>query len=164
MLQKVSEPKEVWRTIFIFLSIVTITSALFHYAIVNLYPSSIYIGGLMWCPALAAIVTLKLKRRSVSSLKWNWGNWKYISLSYFVPALFVLITYLFIWSFSLGGLPNGQMILDWAEELGLAGIGTLSPTFSVIVAVILLGIVGLIRAMATKRLRLHNLITFLKNK
>ena len=67
MLQKVSEPKEVWRTIFIFLSIVTITSALFHYAIVNLYPSSIYIGGLMWCPALAAIVTLKLKRRSVSS-------------------------------------------------------------------------------------------------
>tara|TARA_R110000744_G_scaffold208401_1_gene327045 strand:- start:14565 stop:15419 length:855 start_codon:yes stop_codon:yes gene_type:complete len=149
MLQKVSEPKEVWRTIFIFLSIVTITSALFHYAIVNLYPSSIYIGGLMWCPALAAIVTLKLKRRSVSSLKWNWGNWKYIRLSYFVPALYVLITYLFIWSFSFGGLPNGQMILDWAEELGLVGIGTLSPTFSVIVAVILLGTVGVIRAMAT---------------
>ena len=149
MLQKVSQPKEAWKTIFIFLSIVTITSSLFHYAIVNLYPSSIYIGGLMWCPALAAIVTLKLKRRSVSSLKWDWGNWKYIRLSYFVPALYVLITYLFIWSFSFGGLPNGQMILDWAEELGLVGIGTLSPIFSVIVAVILLGTVGVIRAMAT---------------
>ena len=164
MIQQDLVRKEAWKAIFTLLVFLTIMSATFHYAIVNLYPSSIYIGGLMWCPALAPIVTLKLKRLSISSLKWDWGNWKYISLSYFVPALLVLITYLFIWSFSFGGLPNGQMILDWAEELGLAGIGTLSPTFSVIVAVILLDIVGLIRAMATKRLRLHNLITFLKNK
>ena len=112
MLQKVLENKEAWRTIFIFLFIVTITSTLFHYAIVNLYPSSIYIGGLMWCPALAAIITLKLKGRTVSSLKWDLGNWKYIRLSYFVPALYVLITYLLIRSSSLGGLPNGQTILD----------------------------------------------------
>ena len=149
MLKKVSERKEAWRTIFIFLTIVTITSALFHYAIVNLYPSSIYIGELMWCPALAAIVTLKLKGLPVSSLKWDWGNWIYIRLSYFVPALYVLITYMCIWFFSLGGFSNEQMVLDWAKELGLVGIGTLNATFSVIVAVILLGTVGVIRAMAT---------------
>ena len=149
MLKKVSERKEAWRTIFIFLTIVTITSALFHYAIVNLHPSSIYIGELMWCPALAAIVTLKLKGLPVSSLKWDWGNWIYIRLSYFVPALYVLITYMCIWFFSLGGFSNEQMVLDWAKELGLVGIGTLNATFSVIVAVILLGTVGVIRAMAT---------------
>ena len=107
---------------------------------------------------------LKIEKTIYFFFEMGLGKWKYISLSYFVPALLVLISYLFNWSFSFGGLPNGQMILDWAEELGLAGIGTLSPTYSVIVAVILLGIVGLIRAMATKRLRLHNLITFLKNK
>jgi membrane protease YdiL (CAAX protease family) len=149
MLKNVSELTETWKTIFIFLTIVTITSALFQYAIVNLYPSSIYIGGLMWCPALAAIITLKLKGRSISSLNWNWGNWKYIRFSYLVPALYVCITYVLIWLFGLGGLPNGKMILDWAKELGLVGIGTLSPTFSVIVALILLGTVGVIRAMAT---------------
>lgn len=149
MQKKISEGKEAWRTIFIFLFIVTIISALFHYAIVNLHPSSIYIGGLMWCPALAAIVTLKLKGRSVSSLNWDWGNWKYIRLSYFIPALYVLITYILVWLFGLGSLPNGKMIFDWAEELGLVGMGTLSTTSEVIVAVILLGTVGVIRAMAT---------------
>lgn len=149
MQKKVTKRKEVWKTIFIFLTIVTILSSLFHYAIVNLYPSRIYVGGLMWCPAIAAIITLKLKGRSISSLNWNWGNWKYIRLSYFIPALYVLITYILIWLFGFGGLANKEMILDWAEELGLIGIGTLNPTFAIIVAFILLGTVGVIRAMAT---------------
>ena len=68
VLKKPSEPKETWKTIIIFLIVVTITSAIFHYAIVNLYPSSIYIGGLMWCPAIAAFVTLKWMGRSISTL------------------------------------------------------------------------------------------------
>lgn len=149
MLKKVSERKEAWKTIFIFLTIVTITSTLFHYAIVNLYPSRIYIGGLMWCPAIAAIITLRLKGRSISSLNWGWGNWKYIRLSYFVPVLYVLITYLLIWIFGFGGLPTEEIVLDWAKELGLIGIGTLKPTFAIIVAIVLLGTVGVVRAMAT---------------
>jgi len=74
MSKTASETKDTWKTIFIFLTIVTILSSLFHYAIVNLYPSRIYIGGLMWCPAVAAIITLKLKGRSISSLNWNWGK------------------------------------------------------------------------------------------
>lgn len=149
MVKDVSERKEAWKTIFIFLAIVTVISAVFHYAIVNLYPSRIYIGGLMWCPAIAAISTLKIKGREISSLNWNWGNWKYIRFSYFVPALYALITYVLIWFFELGGLVNENMILDWAKELGLIGIGTLNPIFAIIVAVILLGTVGVIRAMAT---------------
>ena len=149
MFNKTSERKEAWKTIFIFLAIVTVISAVFHYAIVNLYPSRIYIGGLMWCPAVAAIITMKIKGRSISSLNWNWGNWKYIRLSYFIPAIYALITYILIWLFGLGGLPNEEIVLDWAKELGLVGIGTLNPTFAVIVAVILLGTVGVIRAMAT---------------
>ena len=149
MLKKPSERKEAWKTIFIFLAIVTVISAVFHYAIVNLYPSRIYVGALMWCPAVAAIITLKLKGRSISSLPWNWGNWRYIRLSYFVPAVYVIITYALIWLFGLGGLPNAEVVLDWAKELELVGIGTLSPTVAIIAAVILLGTVGVIRSMAT---------------
>jgi membrane protease YdiL (CAAX protease family) len=149
MQENLSERKKTWNTIFIFLVVVTVISSLFHYAIVNLYPSRIYIGGLMWCPAIAAIITLKLKGRPISSLNWNWGNWKYIRLSYFVPALYVLITYVLIWLFALGGLPNEEIILEWAKELGLIGIGTLKPIFAVIVAIILLGTIGVIRAMST---------------
>lgn len=149
MFKKTSERKEAWKTIFIFLAIVTVISAVFHYAIVNLYPSRIYIGGLMWCPAVAAIITMKLKGRLISSLNWDWGNWKYIRFSYFIPALYALITYMLIWLFGLGGLPNEEMILDWSKELGLVGIGTLSPAVAVVVAIILLGTVGVLRAMAT---------------
>ena len=149
MLEDISGRKKTWETIFIFLVIVTILSSVFHYAIVNLYPSRIYIGGLMWCPAIAAIITLKLRGRSVSSLNWNWGNWKYIRLSYFVPALYTFITYILIWIFGLGGLAGEEIVLAWAKELELTGIGTLNPTIALIVAVFLLGTVGVIRAMAT---------------
>ncbi len=90
-----------------------------------------------------------MKGRSISSLNWNWGNWKYIRLSYFIPALYGLITYLLIWLFGFGGLANKEIVLDWAKELGLIGIGTLNPVLAIIVAVLLLGSVGVIRAMAT---------------
>ena len=149
MQNKTINRKEVWNTILFFLAIVTILSALFHYAIVNLYPSSMYIGGLMWCPAVAAIITLKIKGKSIASLNWNWGNWKYIRWSYVVPALYGLITYILIWLFGFGGFVDGAIILEWAEELGLVGIGTLNPAVVLLVAVILLGTVGVIRSMAT---------------
>jgi membrane protease YdiL (CAAX protease family) len=144
-----SELKEAWKTILIFLAIVIILSSVFHYAIVNLYPSRIYIGALMWCPAIAAIITLKLKGRSVSSLNWGWGNWKYIRWSYFIPALYAIITYILIWTLGFGELANREVILEWAKEIGLIGIGTLSPSVAVIVGVLLLGTIGIIRAMAT---------------
>jgi len=149
MLEKTSERKETWQTIIIFLAIVTVISTPFHLAIVNLYPSRIYVGALMWCPAIAAIITLKLKGRPISSIHWKWANWKYIRMSYFIPAIYVLITYILIWIFGLGGLSNEENIMEWAKELGLVGIGTLKPTFVVITGVILLGTIGVIRAMAT---------------
>ena len=147
--KNLSERQEVWKTILIFLGIVTAISAIFHYAIVSLYPSRIYIGGLMWCPAIAAMITLKLKGRSISSLNWNWGDWKYIRLSYIVPVLYVLITYVLIWIFGFGSLANKEDIANWGQELGLMGIGTLNTTSIVIIAVILLGTVEVIRASAT---------------
>lgn len=149
MLKKTTKGKETWTAILIFLTIVAVISTPFHYAIVNLYPSRIYVGALMWCPAIAAIITLKLKRRPISSIHWKWADWKYIRMSYFIPAIYVLITYILIWIFGLGGLSNEESIMEWATELGLVGIGTLKPTFSVITGAILLGTVGVIRAMAT---------------
>ncbi|MCA0931341.1 CPBP family intramembrane metalloprotease [Lutimonas saemankumensis] len=149
MQNSISEKRETWNTILIFLALVTVLSSFFHYAIVNLYPSRIYIGGLMWCPAIAAIITLKLKKRPVSSLPWNWGNWKYIRLSYFIPALYGIITYILIWILGFGSLADKEVITDWGKELGLTGIGTLNPTWIVIIAIILSGTVEVMRSSAT---------------
>jgi membrane protease YdiL (CAAX protease family) len=144
-----SERKEAWKTIFLFLVLVVALTSPFHYAIVKLYPSRIYVGAIMWCPALAALITLKIKGRPISSLNWNWGDRKYIRLSYFIPALYAITTYVLIWIFGLGSLVNEEALMDWGTELGLIGIGTLSPTSITIIAIILLGTVEVIRSMAT---------------
>ncbi|WP_243471288.1 CPBP family intramembrane glutamic endopeptidase [Winogradskyella sp. MH6] len=149
MLKNPSERKEAWKTIFLFLALVVALTSPFHYAIVNLFPSRIYVGAIMWCPAIAAFITLKIKGRKISSLNWNWGNWKYIRLSYFVPALYAIITYLLIWILGFGNLANKASITEWGKELGLFGIGTLSSTSITIIAIILLGTVEVIRASAT---------------
>jgi len=149
MPENLSERKETWKTIFLFLAIVIILTSPFHYAIVNLYPSRIYVGAIMWCPAIAAFITLKIKGRKISSLNWNWGNWKYIRLSYFIPALSGLITYILIWIFGFGNLANVEVITEWAKELKLMGIGTLDTTSILVIAILLLGTVGVIRAAAT---------------
>lgn len=149
MLKNPSERKEAWKTIFLFLVLVIALTSPFHYAIVNLFPSRIYVGAIMWCPAIAAFITLKIKGRKISFLNWNWGNWKYIRLSYFIPALYAIITYLLIWILGFGNLANKASITEWGKELGLFGIGTLSPTSITIIAIILLGTVEVIRASAT---------------
>ena len=149
MQENLTDRRTTWNTIFLFLAIVTVLSALFHYAIVNLYPSRIYIGGLMWCPAIAAFITLKIKGRKISSLNWNWGSWKYIRLSYFIPALYGIVTYALIWIFGFGSFATEETILNWAQEIGLFGIGTLSATASLIIGVLLVGTVEVIRASAT---------------
>ncbi|MCM4153956.1 CPBP family intramembrane metalloprotease [Arenibacter sp. N53] len=149
MLQNLSERKEAWKTTLLFLALVVVLTSPFHYAIVNLYPSRIYVGAIMWCPALAAFITLKIKGRKISSLNWNWGNGKYIRLSYLVPALYGMITYLLIWTFGFGGLANEEIITEWGKELGLFGIGTLNPTSIIIIAIFLLGTIEVIRAAAT---------------
>jgi membrane protease YdiL (CAAX protease family) len=149
MLEQASDRKAAWKTIFIFLGLVFALTSPFHYAIVKLYPSRIYVGAIMWCPAIAAIITLKIKGRSLSSLNWKWANWHYTGLSYIVPAIYAIITYALIWTLGLGGLANDETILEWAEEIGLIGIGSLSPSAAVIVGVLLLGSIGVIRAMAT---------------
>jgi len=149
MLENISERKKAWKTIFLFLVLVVILTSPFHYAIVNLYPSRIYVGAIMWCPAIAAFITLKIKGRKISSLNWNWGDWKYIRLSYFIPALAGIITYILIWIFGFGNLANADVITEWAKELQLMGIGTLDTIPIVVIAILLLGTVEVIRSAAT---------------
>lgn len=149
MLKNIPERKEAWKTILLFLALVFAFTSPFHYAIVNLYPSRIYVGAIMWCPAVAAFVTLKIRGRTISSLNWNLGNWKYMRWSYVIPALYGILTYVLIWVFGFGNLANEETLTAWGKELGLIGIGSLSPSSITIIAFILLGTVEVIRASAT---------------
>lgn len=77
--------------------------------------------GLMWCPALAAVVSCRLLGRSVRSLAWRWPNNKYMVAAYFVPLAYSAIAYGAVWGLRLGGWNAGFVSLV-AQRFGLRGM------------------------------------------
>ena len=142
MSKTASEIKEAWKTIIIFLILLTALSTIAYYAILKLNPSSIYVGALMIVPALASFITLKIRKRPISSLPWSLKELKYLRLAYFTPLLYVSIAYVFIWLLGFGNLINIERILQWSNELG---IDSSNRTLVIIVMIFLLLTVGVIK-------------------
>ncbi len=114
--------KETWKTIVIFLVLLSIFSSIAYYAILKLNTTSIYIGALMISPTLASLLTLKIRRRPISSLPWRLSGIKYLKCAYFTPILYVSIAYAFIWLFGFGDLVNIERIQKWSIELGIDSV------------------------------------------
>ncbi len=146
MTDQISQKHEAWTSIVIFLLIATGLSALAHFAIVRLYPASIYVGGLMWCPALAAFLTLRLRGQKISSLPWQWGDGSQNLKAYGVPLAYITIAYLAIWSLGFGSAPNLEQVSEWSSQLGLPSD---SVALTLIVMIALLGTIQLIKSLGT---------------
>ena len=56
----------------------------------------------MWCPGLAALLTLLMLRRSLRGLGWSWGGLRYYLIAYALPLAFCLPVYLLVWWLGLG--------------------------------------------------------------
>ena len=137
-----SEIKEVWKTIILFLILLTALSSIAYYAILKLNPTSVYVGALMISPAIAAFITLKIRKRPISSLPWSLKELKYLKLSYITPILYVSIAYVLIWLLGFGDLINAERILQWSDELG---IDSSNQTLVIVVMIFLLLTVGVIK-------------------
>jgi membrane protease YdiL (CAAX protease family) len=137
-----SKNKEAWKTIILFLTLLTALSLIAYYAILKLNPTSIYVGSLMISPALASFITLKIRKRPISSLPWNLKELKYLKLSYITPILYISIAYTLIWILGFGNLINTERILKWSNELG---IDSSNQTLVIIVMIFLLLTVGVIK-------------------
>jgi len=146
MAAKPSERREAWISIVIFLAIVTILSSISHYAITQIRPTSHYVGVLMWSPAVAAFLTLKLRGRKISSLPWQWGKWRFNIGAYLMPVLYIAAAYTAIWMLGFGGVPDHAGIAEWAGDLGLEGA---SAPVVIGVMVAIMATIGCIRAMST---------------
>lgn len=112
--------QKAWTSIAIFMVTLTAISAVAHFAIVGLAPVSIYVGALMWCPAIAAFFTLKVTGRKVASLPWQFGNWRDNVQSYLAPVIYVSVSYVIAWGLGFGGAFDSETIAEWAGELGLS--------------------------------------------
>jgi uncharacterized protein len=141
-----SEPNNSRRQIAVFLLLVFAFSAVFYSLILIAHKLAagigLYVTGLMWSPALAALATLKLNGRKLSDLGWKWPKTRFAVASWFIPLLYLTIAYLIIWTFGLGGFPNQEFMGHLVQDMGLKA----SPTVSTVVYLFLMGSFGMVRS------------------
>ncbi len=65
-----------------------------------------YVAGLMWCPAVAAVATVYIRRLDFKMLGLRWGGARYAILAYCTPLAYATIAYALILIFGFGFFPN----------------------------------------------------------
>jgi CAAX protease family protein len=136
------------RQVATYLAFVFAYSSVFYFLILKAHTLSagagLYVSGIMWCPALAAISTLKISGRKLTELGWRWPQTKFAIQSWLIPILYASVAYAIVWLSGLGGFPNHQFMTQIATRMGLH----VSPTFSTILYVLLVGSFGLVGSLA----------------
>ena len=105
----------------------------------------LYVLGLMWCPALAGMLTLRLNGRSISDLGWKWGESKYQIRSWYIPILYASVAYAIVWVFHLGAFGNPEYYDSLTKTMHLGG----SPWISIVMGTALTGTYGMIRSVSS---------------
>ncbi len=99
---------------------------------------------LMWCPAMAALVTCRLLGRTFRSLAWRWPQGRYVTMAYFLPLAYAGIAYGTVWALHLGGW-NSEFIPQVDQRFQLVGM----PAWgSLVLYVLLSASVGMIRSLS----------------
>jgi uncharacterized protein len=144
-----SEPRSVRAQVATYLLLVFAFSSVFYFLVLRAHTlgagAGLYVTGIMWCPALAAIATLKLNHRDLRELGWKWPQSPYALQSWFIPLLYATIAYAIVWIAGFGGFPNHDFMNQLVTRMGLR----VSPQFSTIVYILLGGSFGLARSLAT---------------
>ncbi len=141
------QTKQSLRPVSIFLTITLALSSIFYFLII--YSGTLGSGwgqftmGLMWCPGIAALITMKILKRDLSELGWKWGRTKYQVQSYLIPLLYALIAYLIVWVLGWGGFPDRDFVQRLTDSFGFGEIGS---GLVIVSYFILFGIFGTIRS------------------
>jgi uncharacterized protein len=81
-----------------------------------------YVLGLMWSPAVAAMLTRKIHGQSLGTLGWRWGATRYQIMSYLIPLAYATIAYGLVWIFRLGGFYDRQFVANMGQSFGLGAL------------------------------------------
>lgn len=131
-----------------YLLLVFLFSSVFYFLILRAHTlrggGGLYVVGLMWCPALAAMLTLKLNGRQLGALGWAWPTRRYAAMSWYVPLVYAVIAYAIAWISGLGGFPNQEFMGQIAERMGQR----ISPAGSTVLYVLLTSSLGLVGSLS----------------
>lgn len=75
---------------------------------------------LMLSVGAATIVTCIIRKRSLASLGWQWGDWAYQGQSYFLPLGIALSAYIVIWLFGFGDFYSVEFAAKLKGKYNLA--------------------------------------------
>jgi membrane protease YdiL (CAAX protease family) len=104
-----------------------------------------YVYGLMWCPAISAIVTCRLRGRSIASLGWSFKP-RYQLASYAIPISYALVAYVGVWLSGFGGFPDREFLAKFATNAGWNGLSTGAVLIGYVV---LTGTIGMVSSTAS---------------
>jgi membrane protease YdiL (CAAX protease family) len=138
-----SAGSDLW-TIGLFLVFTLLFSAVF-WALSIGAGSAYYTAGLMWAPALSAMLALRLRGADLDSLGLSRFDGRYALIGYGLPMLYGAIAYGLIWAFGLGGFPN---LAEVARLQGQLGWRFDSPMGFVPLYVLLVATTGMVAAVA----------------
>ena len=145
-----AQPKSSRIQVVMYLIIVLSFSSFFYFLILHSgslgYGRGMYVFGLMWCPALAGMLTLRLNARSIADLGWKWGETKYQLHSWYIPLLYASIAYAIIWIFRLGAFGNPEFYRLACESrcISAGRIG-----FPSSLGIFLIGTFGIVRSISS---------------
>ncbi len=141
-----AERKEAWRSLGIFLSItVAFTSVFGGLMAYQGGTPTLLVTGVMWSPGIAAILTCLLLKRSISSLPWRWGQWRWIWFAWLLPIAYGFVIYAPVWVFGLGGSGFGNVdtLSAWTNQV----TGGNEPNILAIgIGVIMIATIGMVSA------------------
>jgi hypothetical protein len=128
------EPASPRHQVITYFVLVFLFSSVFYFLILRAHTlgagGGLYVISIMWCPALAAGVTLRLNGRKLADLGWNWPRPPYAAMSWFVPLLYASIAYIIVWVGGLGGFPNHDFMQKLVERRACASLRSSRPWFT----------------------------------
>ncbi len=142
MIRPAIHPK---REIALFLAILFLLSSVF-YGLLLFQPGAAqrwdsYSLAFMWCPGMAALLTLSIMRHFLRGLGWGWGGFRYYAIAYFLPIAICLAAYAPVWIGFHAFRPEG--VHESAAKLGLPAGATGQLALALIVlAQPFLGMIG----------------------
>jgi membrane protease YdiL (CAAX protease family) len=105
-----------------------------------------YTSGLMWCPAIGALLTCRYLGRPIASLGWQWGQTRYEVISYLIPLGYSTFTYSIAWLTGIAALNPIQSADAFSRFFGL---GPLSRPLGIALYFLVVATIGVIQNCAT---------------
>jgi membrane protease YdiL (CAAX protease family) len=105
--------------------------------------SELFNTAAMWSPAIAVFLTKWLYKENIRELNWKWPKTKYILLSFAVPVLYSVITYVTIWTAGWGTFYNEEFVKQTAASYG---ISSFVPGAIIFIFILMTGIFGVFKS------------------